>query len=58
MTNWIDCPLCEGEGGYEVDVPMRQSFSRDVGEYETQWQTCEDCNGAMQIEDEHEEEEE
>jgi hypothetical protein len=31
---------------------MRQSFTRDVGEYETEWQTCEDCNGAKQIEDE------
>jgi hypothetical protein len=31
---------------------MRQSFTRDVGEYETEWQTCEDCNGAKQMEDE------
>ena len=52
MTKWIDCPTCEGEGGYDVEVPMRQSFTRDVGEYETEWQTCEDCGGEKQIEDE------
>ena len=41
--------MCDGEGEYLVDVPMRQSFSRDVGEYETEYQTCEDCNGAQQV---------
>ena len=49
MPEWIDCPMCDGEGEYLVDVPMRQSFSRDVGEYETEYQTCEDCNGAQQV---------
>lgn len=56
MTKWIDCPTCDGEGGYDVEVPMRQSFTRDVGEYKTEWETCEDCNGAKQIEDEEEDE--
>ena len=55
MTKWIDCPTCDGEGEYLVDVPMRQSFTRDVGEYETEWETCEDCNGAKQIEEEEDE---
>ena len=54
MADWIDCPMCEGEGGYYVDVPMRQSFTRDVGEYEECWQQYEDCDGAMQIEKEDE----
>jgi hypothetical protein len=31
---------------------MRQSFTRDVGEYETEWQPCDDCNGATPIEEE------
>jgi len=34
---------------------MRQSFTRDVGEYETEWETCEDCNGEKQIEEEADE---
>jgi hypothetical protein len=34
---------------------MRQSFTRDIGEYETEWETCEDCNGAKQIEEEEDE---
>ena len=34
---------------------MRQSFTRDIGEYETEWQTCEDCNGEKQIEEEEDE---
>ena len=42
----------DGEGEYLVEVPMRQSFTRDIGEYETEWQTCEDCNGEKQIEEE------
>jgi len=34
---------------------MRQSFTRDIGEYETEWQTCEDCGGEKQIEEEEDE---
>jgi len=34
---------------------MRQSFTRDIGEYETEWQTCEDCSGEKQIEEEEDE---
>jgi len=34
---------------------MRESFTRDIGEYETEWQTCEDCNGEKQIEEEEDE---
>lgn len=45
------CPICDGERYVYCDVPMRQTFGRDVGYIETRPFECEDCNGTGEVED-------
>jgi len=44
------CPECGGRGEIEVDVPRPMSFSRDIGEIDTEWWTCDVCHGYGEIE--------
>ena len=44
------CPDCFGEGTIEVEVPMPQSFSRDIGYIDTRIEVCETCSGDGEFE--------
>ena len=45
-----ECPECHGAGTVEYEVPMPQSFNRDIGELYTKAETCETCNGGGEME--------
>ena len=50
------CPECGGRGEIEVDIYRRQGFTRDIGYIDTEWQTCDVCDGDGEIEYEYDEE--
>ena len=49
MINKIDCPECEGDGTVERDVWVRQS-STWHGDFESEIQDCDNCDGKGKIE--------
>lgn len=53
MTDKV-CPECQGDGEFEVDVPKRMSFDRDIGYLDTEKVLCYMCDGSGVTEDENE----
>ena len=53
MTDKV-CPECQGDGEFEVDVPKRMSFDRDIGYLDTEKVLCYMCDGRGVTEDENE----
>ena len=47
---YTDCPDCGGDGRYEADVPMPHNAGRDVGYIDSEWVTCETCEGSGEVE--------
>jgi len=50
------CPECGGRGEIEVDIYRCQGFTRDIGYIDTEWQTCDVCDGDGEIEYDDDEE--
>jgi DnaJ-class molecular chaperone len=48
------CPECEGVGEMEYEKWSYRSFQDDVGGFESDWQSCQNCNGAGEIEEDEE----
>ena len=44
------CDECGGSGEECYDIPMPQSFSRDIGELKEGWRDCEWCDASGFIE--------
>jgi DnaJ-class molecular chaperone len=49
MSNLIDCPECDGDGTVEREVWVRQSATWH-GDFGSEVQDCDNCNGKGQIE--------
>jgi DnaJ-class molecular chaperone len=58
MTHYKPCPECEGRGTVLYERVHRHGFGRDVGLIEEYEDTCENCGGTGEIEDDEYEEEE
>jgi len=49
MSKLIDCPECDGNGQVWREVWVRQSATWH-GDFDTEVQDCDNCNGKGQIE--------
>jgi hypothetical protein len=39
------CPVCVGDGQIEYEITKRQTFGRDIGYIDTEWDDCYQCEG-------------
>ena len=58
MTYYKTCPECEGRGTVLYERVHSHNFGRDVGFIEEYEDTCENCDGSGNVEDDDEEEDE
>ena len=45
------CPVCEGDGEVEYEVPVPDYGSWHGGFFGTEWGTCDRCSGSGEVED-------
>ena len=57
MTYYKTCPECEGQGTVLYERVFTHNYGRDVGFIEEYEDTCENCGGTGEIEDDDYEEE-
>ena len=43
------CPVCVGDGQIEYEIERRQTFGRDIGYLDTEWDDCYACEGTGEV---------
>lgn len=49
MSEFRNCPECDGYGQVLYEVPVVMSFSNPYGDLVEKWCECENCHGSGQV---------